>query len=374
MASEIELVSSVANIPSQAWDALAGENPALRHAYLVALEETGCANAATGWAPHFLVAREGQELVGAMPLYAKSHSYGEFVFDWAWAEAYEQNGLQYYPKFVCAVPFTPVSGSRILSASIAVRKKLVEAAIELTRFTQASSLHILFPTKAEAHELAEQRLMLRQTVQFHWKNAGFQNFGDFLLSLRHEKRKKIRLERKKLENSGYSYERIPGIEAGAEDWEFFYSCYVQTHHLYRSPIPLTLEFFRRIGRTMPENILLVIARKDGERQAAALFLHDSENLYGRSWGALQYEPGLHFEVCYYQAIEFCIEQGLKTFEGGAQGEHKLARGFLPTITWSAHWLAHPQFASAVDDFLKRETGSLAQYVDELNDSNPFKRT
>lgn len=369
---EIKVLSTLAEIPAAEWNRLAGENPSLSHEYFFALEQTGCASVETGWQMCFLAAFDGRMLVGALPLYFKSHSYGEFVFDQAWAEAYETHGLRYYPKLVSSVPFTPISGNRILAGSKEVEALLIEAVVTFAKKSGASSFHCLFPTETQAQLLQKHGLMLRQGVQFHWKNAGYKTFDQFLETMRYEKRKKIRAERRKLNDAGISYERVTGIKASVEDWEFFYACYLHTHHLYQSPIPLSLEFFLQLGRTMPEKILLIFAIREGKKIAAGLDLFDSENAYGRSWGALEYHPGLHFEICYYQSIEFCIENKIATFEGGAQGEHKLARGFLPTTTYSAHWLAHPEFSRAVEDFLKRESKGIEQYVDELTGSSPFK--
>jgi len=368
----LKVLSSVQEIDPAAWNRLPGAQLGLSHEYLAALELSGCATTETGWQPAFFTVWEEDALVGALPLYFKSHSYGEFVFDWAWANAYEQHGLEYYPKLVSCVPFTPVGGTRLLAADPAVRTLLIQGALQLARETHASSLHILFPPEAEAKEIAAQGLMLRQGVQFHWHNEGYRDFEHFLSGMRHDKRKKIHQERRKVREAGVTFRRVPGEDITDEEWAFFARCYDHTHALYGSPTSLNLDFFRRIGRTMPQNIFLVIAYRGGEMLASALNLYDEHAAYGRSWGALEYVPGLHFEACYYQAIEFCLERNLKTYEGGAQGEHKLARGFLPSVTWSAHWLAHPQFAAAVNDFLRRETGKIMSYVDELNDSNPFK--
>jgi predicted N-acyltransferase len=298
------------------------------------MEESGCASPETGWQPVYIVAYESEKLVGAMPLYFKSNSFGEFVFDWAWADAYEQNGLQYYPKLISSVPFTPVSGARILSPLAHVRGVLAQTALRLAKESGASSFHCLFPTQEQVKELEKEGMMLRNTVQFHWKNEGYKDFSDFLLSMRHEKRKNIAKERKKLRDAGISFEQVRGERVKKEDWEFFYSCYLHTHHLYQSPVSLSLEFFLQIGRTMPQNIVLIFASRNGIQIAAAFDLYNGQNFYGRSWGALEYVPGLHFEVCYYQAIEFCIANKIAVFEGGAQGEHKLARGLLPVTTWS----------------------------------------
>jgi hypothetical protein len=308
-----------------------------------------------------------------MPLYLKTHSWGEFVFDWAWAEAYQRQGLSYYPKWLSAVPFTPATGPRLLAASAEVRTELIRAAMKLAQESGASSLHCLFPDEAQAREMEQQGLMLRRGVQFHWRNPGFAGFEDYLAAMSHDKRKRIRQERRKVHAAGIRFERLRGPQITPEHWAFFYRCFSHTFRQYNSPQPLNLDFFRRIGAAMPDNLLLVIAMRDGEPIAAALNFHNQHTLYGRSWGALEYHPGLHFETCYYQAIEFCIAQGITLFEGGAQGEHKLARGFLPETTWSAHWLAHPEFARAIEEFLERECRSLDDYVDELNDSSPFKR-
>ncbi|MDD5330797.1 MAG: GNAT family N-acetyltransferase [Sulfuricella sp.] len=372
MPAELQIVENLADIPAAQWDALAGDNPFLRHAFLHALQASGCATERTGWRAQFLTLRQRGELVGAMPLYVKTHSYGEFVFDWAWAEAYQRQGLDYYPKWLSAVPFTPATGPRLLAATPELRAELIGCALRLARESGASSLHCLFPDEAQALEMQAQGMMLRRAVQFHWRNPGYADFDAYLSGMSHDKRKRIKQERRKVKEAGISFERIEGSRISPERWAFFFRCTSHTFQQYRSPQPLNLDFFRRIGAAMPENILLVLASRHGEPVAAALNFFNRVALYGRSWGALESHPGLHFETCYYQAIEFCIEREIALFEGGAQGEHKLARGFLPTTTWSAHWLAHPEFARAVEDFLAREAKGLERYVDELNDSNPFK--
>ncbi|MDD5366029.1 MAG: GNAT family N-acetyltransferase [Gallionellaceae bacterium] len=368
----IRFVERIADLPASQWDALAGDNPFLRHAFLSALQESACASPATGWDARYVTAWEGDALVGAMPLYFKSHSWGEFVFDWAWAEAYKGNGLSYYPKLVNAVPFTPVTGARLLAVTNEVRTALLAAALGLASESGASSLHCLFPDEDQAREMAGCGLMLRRGVQLHWRNPGYGGFEDFLADLRNDKRKKIRQERRKVREAGIRFEHLRGEQITAAYWQFFTRCYERTHRQFNSPIALNLDFFLRIGATMPENILLIVAFRDAEPIASALNLFNSSALYGRSWGTLEYHSGLHFETCYYQAIEFCIEHGIALFEGGAQGEHKLARGFLPVTTWSAHWLAHPRFARAVADYLQREAGGIEQYVDELNEHAPFR--
>jgi predicted N-acyltransferase len=305
-----------------------------------------------------------------LALYLKSHSYGEYVFDWAWADAYQRHGLAYYPKLLAAIPFSPVSGARLLAATDAERAALLRAALALGQ--NASSLHILFPQPAEAALTQTAGMLLRSGVQFHWTNPGYASFDDFLAQLSRDKRKKIKQERRKVADAGVRFRRLRGTGIKAADWAFFARCYQRTYREHRSTPYLNLEFFQRLGQTMPEHVLLIVAEREGRPIASALNLYSQETLYGRYWGALEYLPCLHFETCYYQALEFCIEQRITLFEGGAQGEHKLARGFLPMKTLSAHWLAHPEFADAVGRFLEREHRGIEQYVDELNEHSPYK--
>ena len=369
----IKVIETISDIPAAQWDALAENNPFLKHAFLSALQETGCATPETGWQAQFITLWEDGQLRGGMPLYLKFHSYGEFVFDWAWADAYQRNGLRYYPKLVCSVPFTPASGPRLLAKTPELRAQLVRAALELAHQPGISSLHLLFPYESQAKEMQAQGMMLRRGVQLHWHNAGYADFDAYLAGMRRDKRKKIKQERRRVSDAGITFTHVRGEQITPEQWDFFVRCYAHTHVQYNSPQPLNLAFFQRIGATMPEHILLIIALRDGQPIAGAINFYNHDTLFGRSWGALEYHPGLHFETCYYQAIEFCIKNKIDLFEGGAQGEHKLARGFLPSVTWSAHWLAHPQFAKAVEEFLQREAGGIDQYMDELNDSNPFKQ-
>ena len=366
----LRVVEDLGAVPAGEWNALAGGNPLLRHEFFSALHETGCAGERTGWAPRFLTLWDGDRLRGALPLYLKSHSYGEYVFDWAWADAYERSGLAYYPKLLCAVPFSPVSGARLLAADRAARDRLVAAALELAR--GVSSLHVLFPPESEARELAHAGLMLRRGVQFHWTNAGYATFDDFLATLTRDKRKKIRQERRRVREAGVSLVRRTGREITHEDWKFFVRCYNLTYRAHHSTPYLNLAFFTRLGETLPDHVLLILAERDGRPIAAALDIFSEEALYGRYWGAVEHVPCLHFEACYYQGLEFCIERGIRAFEGGAQGEHKLARGFLPTPTWSAHWLRHPRFADAVEKFLAREAQGVERYIDELGEHSPFR--
>jgi len=368
----IQVLDSLASVSAPEWDALAGGHPLLRHAFLHALHESGSACADTGWAPCYLVLRKSGALRAAMPLYLKSHSYGEYVFDWAWADAYQRHGLAYYPKLLCAVPFTPVTGSRLLAADAGDRNLLAQAAVEFARESGVSSLHCLFPLADEADLLSAAGMMLRSTVQFHWRNEGFADFDDFLSRMNHDKRKKIRQERRRLREAGIRFRWVRGAEATAADWRFFVECYNRTYREHHSTPYLNLDFFERIAQSMPENLLLILATREDKPIAAAFNVFGREALYGRYWGTREFHSGLHFEACYYQAIEFCIANRIPAFEGGAQGEHKLARGLLPVQTASAHWLARPEFSDAVAQFLKRETRSIDHYVDELVEHSPFK--
>lgn len=368
----LEVVTSLSGIAAGQWNRLTGDNPFLRHEFLSALHETGCASAATGWAPHYLVIRNRTALAAAMPLYLKDHSYGEYVFDWAWADAHHRHGLDYYPRLVCAVPFTPVTGPRVLATTSEDRATLIAAALRLARQIEVSSLHCLFPTHGEAREMAAHGMLLRHAVQFHWLNRNYGSFDDFLAGMNHDKRKKIRQERRKVREAGIEFRWLEGRDIGKEDWSFFTRCYRHTYREHRSTPYLNLDFFRRVGDTMPEHLVLVVGYRNGRPLAASLNLRNATRLFGRYWGTLEYHSGLHFETCYYQGIEYCIARRLTALEGGSRGEHKLARGLLPAETVSAHWLAHPQFSAAIETFLAREAGSIAHYVDELNERQPFK--
>jgi len=367
----IELVESLAGVDAQEWNALAGEQPFVRHEFLSALIETGCAAARSGWRPQFVLLRRAGALAGAMPLFAKSHSYGEYVFDWAWADAHERHGVAYYPKLLCAVPFTPVRGRRLLAAGERERRALAEVALELAK--QTSSLHVLFAPGDEAELLRDQGMLLRRTVQFHWKNEGYADFEAFLARLSHARRKNIRQERRRVRDAGVSLRWLEGEAIGRAQWEFFHRCYRHTYAAHGSSPYLSLEFFVRLGAALPGNVAMVLAERAGRPIAAALFLLDGATLYGRYWGALEHVPLLHFECCYYQAIEYAIGRGLQVFEGGAQGEHKIFRGLLPVEALSAHWLADARFARAIEDYLEREGQGIARYVDELCEHSPFKK-
>jgi uncharacterized protein len=374
------IATSLSSIGESAWNALVAAqcgdgrapNPFLSYAFLHALHESGSACAATGWQAHYLALYEGDTLAAAMPLYLKSHSYGEYVFDWAWADAYQRHGYAYYPKLLSAIPFTPVSGPRLMARNAPARAALIAALRAEQVSADVSSCHILYPPHGQAQQLRDAGFMLRSGVQFHWLNAGYRDFEHFLSTLDPKKRKNIRAERRKVMDAGVTLRRVRGLDATPDDWALFNRCYRHTYAAHHSTPYLNLDFFLRIGRAMPQHILLVIAERAGKPIAASLVIHNGDTLYGRYWGELEHVPCLHFEASYYQPLEFCIEQNIAVFEGGAQGEHKMARGFLPTRTWSAHWLAHPAFADAIEQFLQRERGGIDDYLDELGERNPFR--
>jgi uncharacterized protein len=365
-------------MPDEAWDALlarqARPTPFMRLAYLRALHASGSATRATGWQPQFVSLWRGSELLAACPAYLKSHSYGEYVFDWAWAEAYHRHGLRYYPKLLVAVPFTPVPGSRLLAVDDEARALLAQALRALARETEASSLHVLFGDEADQSALAAAGCSARTGVQFHWTAEGDTDFAGFLARLQREKRKKIQQEQRRVREAGIHFEARTGAELTDDDWDFFYRCYQLTYRAHHSKPYLTRDFFTRIARDMPEHWLLFTARRGEQRVASSLIALDPQRraAFGRYWGAVEHIPNLHFDACYYQPLAWCITHGYQRFEGGAQGEHKMARGLMPTPTASSHWLAHPSFADAVNDFLAREGEAMTGYLDELHEHAPFK--
>jgi predicted N-acyltransferase len=371
--NSLEVVDALTAVPAGEWDSLAGGDPFLSHEFLSALHESGCASTATGWTPRYILLRKNGALEAAMPLYLKAHSYGEYVFDWAWADAYYRHGVEYYPKLLAAVPFTPVTGQRLLAASDEARDRLVSAALALARELRVSSFHCLFATRGETQRMVAHGMMPRTTIQFHWANRGYASFDEFLQTFSHDKRKKVRQERRKVAEAGIRFKCLEGDDIRERDWAFFNRCYRQTYREHGSSPYLNLEFFSRIGRTMPRHTVMIVAERDGAAIASSLNLRGPGRLCGRYWGALQHHSALHFETCYYQGIDYCISRGIATFEGGSRGEHKLARGLLPVETCSTHWLAHPEFAGAIEKFLAREASGLGGYVDELNERSPFKQ-
>ena len=448
------VLASPLEVDATVWNALlvlqSHPTPFMRHEYLAALHESESAVPHTGWTPRFMTLWEGDLLVAACPLYLKSHSYGEYVFDWAWASAYEQHGVPYYPKAVVAVPFTPVPGTRLMARDAAARQWLVEALCQWCEDEGISSLHVLFASDDDVLTGAREGLMLRHTVQFHWKNVAptlgtdvsslppegalaalgrpgggsgaaptlgtggfllptesvlaaveshcdsgsaaagtlaYRDFDDFLAHLTQEKRKKFRQERRRVAEAGVTFRWALGADITADDWNFFYRCYERTYLEHGNPPYLTRAFFQQMADRMPEHWLLFIAEREGRPIASSLIAISAQpssargqyhskyagcTAYGRYWGALERVDCLHFEACYYQPLAWCIAHGVQRFEGGAQGEHKMARALLPVPATSMHWLAHPAFADAVDRFLAREGAGVEQYLDHLQARSPFR--
>ena len=370
---------SIHAIDAAAWDACAGvENPFVSHAFLAALEDSGSANGRTGWLPqHLTLTRADGVVVGCVPAYLKSHSYGEYVFDWGWAEAYQRAGGRYYPKVQVSVPFTPVPGPRLLvrpgPEADGRRRLLLDGLLRMTKLHEASSLHLTFLQQDEWVLAGEAGLLQRTGLQYHWENRGYASFDDFLATLVSRKRKAIRKERAAARASGLTIRALTGGEIEPSHWEAFHAFYLATVEKKWAHDYLTRDFFRLLGERLGERVVLILAERDGQPVAGALNLVGDDALYGRNWGALEHHEFLHFECCYYQAIDYAIRHGLKRVEAGAQGEHKIQRGYLPVITYSAHWIADPRLERAVADFLRRERPAVAAEAEVLAASGPYRR-
>jgi uncharacterized protein len=375
-----QVLGSVLEVDAAQWNELLAQqragSPFMRHEYLAAMEQSKSAVRTTGWTPRFLTLVRGGQLQAACALYIKAHSYGEYVFDWAWASAYEQHGLDYYPKALIASPFTPVPGPRLLARDAQARRALIRAALDWCREQKLSSLHLLFASDEDVAACESAGLMLRHTVQFHWTNHNWPDFDAFLASLAQDKRKKIRQERRKVAEAGVTFRCSRGGEIAAVDWDLFYRCYERTYYEHGNAPYLTRDFFRRMAGHMANHWLLFVAERNGKAIATSLIglhEHGAEKVaYGRYWGALERVDCLHFEACYYQPLQWCIEHGWHRFEGGAQGEHKMARALMPVKTTSAHWLAQPEFADAVERFLAREDQGISTYLEHLEQRSPFR--
>ena len=373
---KVTVHDSIAGISAGDWNELAGSDyPFLRHEFLNLAEQTHCVAPVRGWVPrHLTIGKKGQ-LRAAMPLYEKSHSWGEFVFDWAWARAYEQAGLSYYPKLVSAAPFTPAPSRRLLLADpddTEAAHALIAAAIALAGESECSSFHILFPTAEEVPLLESAGLLIRKDCQFHWHNRGYKSFDDFLATFNAAKRKKAKRDRRRAEENGIKFRRVKGKEMNAAAWSVVYALISRTF-MRRGSLPYFNEvFFKSISEQLPENILVIIAEKESTPVAAAVFFESDRVLYGRYWGSDGHYDALHFETCYYQGIDYCIDTGKQVFEPGTQGEHKISRGFSPETTWSAHWLAHPEFADAISKYLDEEARHVDRYMDAVDSRSPYK--
>ncbi len=378
------MIDRLSAVPAPAWDACANpgggisDNPFLSHAFLNALEESGSVTAQTGWAPHhILLENSNGELMGATPMYLKYHSSGEYVFDHSWAHAFERAGGEYYPKLQISVPFTPATGRRLLARPTddarQIQAALAQAAISIANNSKISSLHLTFLPQEEWKLLGDEGFLLRTDQQFHWENNHYQGFGDFLASLASRKRKQINKERREAVAMGVTIQMLTGSDLKETHWDAFFRFYMDTGRRKWGQPYLNRKFFSLIGERMPENIALFMCARAGNPIAGAINFIGGDTLFGRNWGAIEHHPYLHFEVCYYQAIEFAIARGLKRVEAGAQGAHKLARGYMPSLTYSAHWISDPRFRIAVQQFLEQERQMVDRDARLLSEHSPFRK-
>ena len=391
----LEAVPSVSDIQAEDWDACASPlvlstvsgdscvnskatyNPFVSHAFFSAVEASGSASARTGWGPRHLIAKLDGTVAGIVPCYLKSHSQGEYVFDRGWADAYERAGGRYYPKLQASVPFTPATGPRLLIRGGVdqdqIGTALASGLVALCGVSKASSAHVTFAREAESKFLAEHGFLQRTDQQFHWHNHGFASFDDFLATLNSRHRKAIKRERREAVAAGITIHWLTGSDITEDAWDAFFAFYMETGSRKWGRPYLTRAFFSLVGKSMPKDVLLVMAKRNNRWVAGAINFIGSDTLFGRNWGAIEHHPFLHFEVCYYQAIDFAIKRGLKTVEAGAQGEHKIARGYLPQTTYSAHYIADPDLRRAISDYLKRERAYVAEAGRELSEAGPFRK-
>ena len=376
-AMEVKLIESMTEIDSSTWNHLTGTDyPFLRHEFLLALEQSGCVSPQTGWQPRHMLVYDQNELVALMPLYLKHHSQGEYVFDFQWAQAYRQQRLAYYPKWLTSIPFTPCAGDRIVIKDAKDVSKITTLILaylkQISEKKGISSWHCLFPQAQQAQNLHSAGLSLRYGVQFRWHNQNYRDFNDYLDVFSSAKRKQVKRERRRVAEQAIQFEHIEGPLISSSQWEVFIQFYQMTYLKHGMPPYLNLAFFQQLAETMPEQLLLILAAKNHRYVGAALSLVGADTLYGRYWGCFEEYNGLHFEACYYRGLEYCIERGLKYFDSGAQGEHKIARGFEPVYTYSAHWVKDPRMAQAIDLFLKREQEAIECYKYDAAAALPFK--
>jgi predicted N-acyltransferase len=375
----VRFVDSITLVPAPQWNALAGAGyPFLRHEFLAALESTGCTTSTTGWQPrHLLVETADKVLKAVMPLYVKTNSMGEYVFDWSWADAYQRHGMDYYPKLVTAIPFTPCAGPRLCTAEDCDRSAMVtlvqKSVLGLSEALRASSWHVLFPREDLRDALLSHDMILRTGCQYQWFNQNYGDFEHFLASFASRKRKNLRKERSTVQEAGITCHALEGANVSTAEWEQFYQFYASTYYVRGRRPYLNAEFFRQLSRSMPEQLMLVLARLGKDAIAGALFFKGSDTLYGRYWGADKDVPFLHFETCYYQGIDYCIRHGFKRIDSGAQGEHKIQRGFAPVPTWSTHWIRHPDFRRAIASYVKEEEAHIGDYMQRAANYLPFRK-
>jgi predicted N-acyltransferase len=377
MRLDLSVAHRIADLPAAEWDALdTTAHPFTSHAFLSTLEETRCVGESSGWLPQHLVWREADgRLAAAVPLYLKAHSWGEFVFDWSWAQAYQRAGREYYPKLLAAIPYTPVTGPRLLVRHdldvSAIRARLAKALRDVAADNGLSGVHVNYTQSEDQKALEEQRFLRREDCRFRWRNRGYRDFDDYLAGFRADKRKKVRRERRRVTEAGIVFRTLHGHEIGAALWRTIFSFSERTFLAHGNAHYLNAEFFIELARRAPKTIVVMLAERTGRPLAAAICVRGADELYGRYWGTVKHEDCLHFEACYYQGIEYCIAAALEAFDPGTQGEHKLARGFEPTVTTSAHWLAEPVFARAIGQYLERERAAVAEYVATAREHLPF---
>tara|TARA_B110000444_G_scaffold254079_1_gene285988 strand:- start:1790 stop:2962 length:1173 start_codon:yes stop_codon:yes gene_type:complete len=379
----VQFHNSIADIDSEDWNSLFGKDyPFTRHEFLLALERSGCTDKKSGWQPfHLVLFDDNNKAIAALVIFLKGHSYGEYIFDWSWADAYHRSGKQYYPKLLSAIPFTPATGPRIgFSSEVKTasdRQKIIavlaQAIIQHAEEAEISSWHILYPNLEAATEFVKADLPLRHSSQFHWFNDNFGSFDEFLSTFNSRKRKNLKRERRRVEEQGVILDVIEGTDISSKNWEAFYHFY-QITYAKRSGHGgyLNQSFFSEIATTMPDQIIMVLARRDSENIAGALYFRSSDTLFGRYWGCIEEVDCLHFEACYYQGIEYCIKNRLSKFDPGAQGEHKIQRGFRPVKTYSNHWIADPNFRKAVVNFTQKEAVQIDAYIQDASTYLPFK--
>jgi hypothetical protein len=384
----IKIFSSIKEISRSAWNHLITQenaSPFIRHEYLMAMEESGSVCSKTGWTPcHFTLWDDtSHELLAAMPFYFKTHSYGEYVFDWAWANAYKEQGLSYYPKMLSAIPFTPVGGARLLGSDLDAKRNLLKAILAFAKEESISSIHVLFPLHEDETLFKDAGFLRRESIQFHWQNRSIErpdellsDFNEFLYTLNKKRRNNIIRERQSVIDAGIGFIHVPGQEMSEMDWDFFYECYATNYFNHGNAPYLNREFFSLIGQSIPESIHLIFALHNDKKLASSMIFRNrninGETAYGRYWGAVEHVKNLHFETAYYQNLEFCIQEKIHTFEGGAQGEHKIHRGLAPVNLFSMHYLLDERFYDAVEHFLKREGMSMYHYINELAEHHPIK--
>lgn len=377
MAINISIIGAINEVSATDWNKLVdSDNPFARFEFLNALEQHNCVGQTYGWLPQHIVVTENYTLIGACPMYLKNNSYGEFVFDWAWADAYHRSGIEYYPKLVTAIPYTPATGARFLIADQQryqqISELIIDSALQHANALGVSSMHWLFTNENDTAQLESKNLMLRLGCQFHWRNNNYKDFDHYLSFFNSKNRKKIKRERRQIQQQNIKIEILSGKQMTDELWDIYHLFYCSTFEKKSGTATLSNGFFKALGKTMPDNVLVLFAKYNNEYIASAFCVKGEKTLYGRHWGCSEEFDNLHFELCYYQGLEYCIKNSLSYFEPGAQGEHKIYRGFLPTRTWSAHWIAHPEFKTIIRRHVQHEYEGMQYYIKDMHSHSPFK--